>query len=244
MNPFLFRDRGSLLHRLDPRAKILALLLSFVAVTVQPLSQGVFLLAALILIWAALGKALFGVRRIAVILISIMVITTLIWGLMKRELGLFSLSSLMFGFVNGMKIDAMIISGVAFLASTRHEEVGCGLQRLGLPYRVTFVLSMAMRLVPVFTLSGYTVIQAQTARGLDLSGGSPVVRVRRYLALLTPLLLSALRVSGPLTQALESRGFSRSGRSSLIELRWRCRDTITVLIWFVIAALCVWMAVS
>lgn len=202
------------------------------------------MITVFIVAWTILGRALFGVRRIGVILMSILIITTLIWGLMKRDVGVFSLSSLLFGFVNGIKIDAMIISGVAFLATTRHEEVGCGLQRLGLPYRATFVLSMAMRLVPVFIGTGYTVIQAQTARGLDLSGGAPVVRVRRYLALLTPLLLSALRVSGPLTQALESKGFGRSGRSSLIELHWRRHDNAVLVIWFVIAISSIWMAIS
>lgn len=236
MNPYLYRPGDTILHRLDPRAKIIILLLSFVAVSVQASVTATATVTILILIWAVMGRALHGISNIRVVLVSILLISTVIWGFLYRQGGL-SFEGIIYGAICGVKIDVMIIAGVVFLSVTRHEEVGWGLLKMGIPYRVTFVISMALRLVPVFIGSAYTVMQAQAARGLDLSGGSPVVRVRRYLALFSPLLLSSLRVTGPLTQALESRGFSRKGRTSIQEYRWRLRDSLVVAGWISVAGI-------
>lgn len=243
MNPYIYKESDSLLHDLDPRAKITALLLIFISISAQASPVATIVTTVLVLIWAQTGHAYHGVRRIWLVLASIMVMSTVIWGFLYEGAG-FSSVGLKYGVISGVKIDAMIVAGVTFLAVTRHEEVGWGLQRMGVPYRVTFVISMALRLVPVFICSAYTVMQAQSARGMDLSGGSPVKRVKRYLALFGPLLITALRVTGPLTQALEAKGFGRGTRTSLLDFKWRFKDSIVVFVWIIIAGWSIWVAIG
>jgi energy-coupling factor transport system permease protein len=108
--------------------------------------------------------------------------------------------------------------GLVFLAATRVEEMASGLQRMGLPFMAAFSLTLAFRLLPLFAGSGAIIIQAQACRGLSVREGSVTARLRRYLPLLVPLVLSSLRTADGLAVALESRGLGmRPTRTSIIE---------------------------
>jgi energy-coupling factor transport system permease protein len=106
-----------------------------------------------------------------------------------------------------------------------------GLQRMGLPFMAAFSLTLAFRLLPLFAGSGAIIVQAQACRGLDVREGSVVARLRRYLPLLVPLVLSSLRTADGLAVALESRGLGmRPTRTSVIESRLGATEAALVAI--------------
>ena len=79
--------------------------------------------------------------------------------------------------------------------------------RLGMPYRVGFAISTSIRLVPTITSSTMTISQAQRSRGLDLDSGNLIARFRKFLPLLVPVFISAIRTTNIFAMALESKGF-------------------------------------
>ena len=99
-----------------------------------------------------------------------------------------------------------------FFRTVTPEEMGATLNKLGVPYSFAFILTTAMRYVPLIRLKIRHIIDAQSSRGIDLR---PRLRnVGNFMALLMPLLAQSFVLSDELAVAMESRGFGRKGRSS------------------------------
>ena len=94
------------------------------------------------------------------------------------------------------------------------------LGRLGVPHTVGFTLTLAFRLVPVFFDAALAVVAAQRCRGLELHRGGLVQRLRRFVPIIVPVLIGALRRADRMAMALELRGFN-SGRPRTTYLRAR-----------------------
>jgi energy-coupling factor transport system permease protein len=101
------------------------------------------------------------------------------------------------------------------------------LRYIGVPvYDVGMILFIALRFIPVLADEMETIRKSQYIRGVDFSGKLRQ-RVRRSMALILPVFLSALRRADDLSVALETRGY-RSGqpRSSLHPLKFRSLDWV------------------
>ena len=212
MDYFLYKDTDSPVNRLDPRTKILILAISFILSLLfqHPLYNTAVLL--LILIYGFIGKAAGSIKLIWKIIVIISLLSILIWTFsLKGETPLFwrvSKESLLYGFAAAIKINSMIIAGLIFLTTTRNEDISLALIKLGLPYRIGFAFSTALRLVPTFIGTAMTVLQAQKARGFDPFTGNIIERIKKFVPLLGPVFLLTLRSADTLSLALESRGFS------------------------------------
>ena len=248
MSLFLYRERESFFHRLHPSAKIGGLLLSFVAALA--FSHPLFILSlvpALVLPGLFAGVTT-GLRRVGWLMATIGVMSFILWGIFypgPAEIHLFGplrvgRSALLYGAGMAVRLNLMLFCGLVFLASTRVEEFTAGLFILGLPYSISFALSLSFRLVPIFTETAQTILEAQRSRGLDTEAGGPLQRIRTYLPLLVPVFASALRRTNQLAIALESKGFSAGRvRTSLREYRFRPADFGFLLILAALAGGCV-----
>jgi energy-coupling factor transport system permease protein len=235
MNLFLYLDRDSIVHRLDPRTKLFLLLTSF-AVAVLFFAPGPLLvLLAVLLAYGALARSLGNLGRIWVLLLSIATVSIVSWSLFAKGVTpLFwrvTWESLGFGVGAALKIDGMIISGLIFLSTTKTEEIVLGLIRLRVPFQAAFAFSLAIRMVPTIIGTAVTVTEAQRSRGLDLESGGPLARLRTYIPLLVPIFLHTLRNTDQLAKALESRGFgAQRQRTSLLTIGFHARDLIALML--------------
>jgi energy-coupling factor transport system permease protein len=129
----------------------------------------------------------------------------------------------------GIRIDTMIVSGIVFLSSTRTEDFTQGLNSLGLPFMVSFALSLSFRLVPTFAATSSTIVQAQKSRGLDLESGRLWERIRKHIPLFIPILLHAIRNTDLLAMALESKGFGfKKKRTYYLNFKSTWRDCLSL----------------
>jgi energy-coupling factor transport system permease protein len=115
--------------------------------------------------------------------------------------------SITFGIGRGIKLAELLAASVLFLSTTKIEEFTYGLQRMNVPYRVSFAISLSFRLVPLFIDSAVTIVDAQRLRGYDFDAGGPLERVRRYVPVVIPVFMGALRKANNMAMALEARGF-------------------------------------
>ena len=76
-----------------------------------------------------------------------------------------------------------------------------------MPYEFAFAFTTAVRFVPVLAEEAQTIMDAQKARGLELEKGGLLKRIRNYVPVLIPLIVSAIRRSLELAEAMESRAW-------------------------------------
>ncbi|MGH7896771.1 MAG: energy-coupling factor transporter transmembrane component T family protein, partial [Candidatus Binatia bacterium] len=132
-------------------------------------------------------------------------------------------------------------SSVLFVSITRVEEFTEALRGLGMPYRMSFTITMASRLVPLFLSSALTVVVAQRARGLDFSRGNVFQRLARYVPVIVPVFMGALRRADAMAMALETRGFSRAGeRTTFVRSRFGAADLVAGTLMLCVMAIYVW----
>ena len=233
MNLFLYLDRDSPVHRLDPRTKIFLLLGSFVAAVLFFRPAPLLALLAVLLAYGALGRALGNLQRVWLLLGSIAAVSIASWSVFAGGstplLWRITREGLQFGLAAALKIDGMIIAGLIFLSTTKTEEIILGLIRLRVPYQAAFAFSLAIRMVPTITGTAVTVIEAQRSRGLDLKSGGLLTRMRSYVPLLVPIFLHTLRNTDQLAKALESRGFgARRERTSYLQIGFHSGDVLAL----------------
>jgi energy-coupling factor transport system permease protein len=241
---YLYLDRKTFIHRLHPAVKIVGIFAVFWSVywVDQPLAL------------LPLGLILLGVvhftdawpnfYRLRWLFIIVIFATTLTWMLFYRQgrplayLGPLYLSraSLEFGFGRGLKLAELLATSVLFLSTTKVEEFATGLAKLGVPYRISFAITLSFRLVPLFIDAALVVVQAQALRGHEFNRGGPVARVRRYLPVTIPVFMGALRKANNMAMALEARGFGYSANpTSYLQYRLRAADVGTLVLVLLIA---------
>ena len=224
---------GTPIHRLDPRTKLALLLASFIMAILpeRPLVAG--LAAFLVLVHLALARAWGELYRCRWLLLGLALFSVIVWSLLATgPTPLFwrvSRESVAFGTATFLKLGAMMLSGLALLATTRVEELFLGLVKLRLPYPVAFAFALALRWVPEVYQTALRVKEAQEVRGLALQEGGLLTRLRRHLPLLVPIFLLTLRRTQTMAWTLEARGFqAQRHRTYLLEIKMTPRDWLVL----------------
>ena len=247
---YLYLDRKTWLHALEPRTKILSLLGFFVMALT--FSDPVFLILPLLIILLLFltARSMENVRKIRILLVLLFFYCVVLWPffvvghtpVFSRGNLIITWEGLLFGIGMGLRVSLMLLGGILLLSTTKIEEFMFALQRLGLPAHIGFALSMAFRWVPNLLGSIGAIIQAQRARGLDLTATSLFDRIRRYPPLLVPLFGHQFRQTKLLAMALEAKGFgpgidpTHFGTSSM-----QGRDYLIILITSIVVSLCLWL---
>ena len=223
MNIFLYLDKDTWIHRLDPRTKIIGVLIAFTICLCfnHPLYMAAISLG--VTLTAISARALQNFWRLRFILILLFLFSTVMWPFFVKGPTLLwswgwlqvSRESLLYGIAMGLRLATFVGTGLIFLSTTRNEELTNGLIRMGCPYPIAFALSTALRLVPTFAGAGATIIQAQVSRGLDLESGNIFSRIGKFIPQAVPLFIYAIRHTNLLAMALESKGFSPESKRTM-----------------------------
>jgi len=117
-------------------------------------------------------------------------------------------TNFIFSFINaGYVIIASNVEFAVFFLTTSPDLLGLALEESHVPYEFSFAFTTAVRFVPVLAEEAQTIMDAQKARGLELEKGNFMKRIRNYIPVLIPLIVSAIRRSLELAEAMESRAW-------------------------------------
>jgi energy-coupling factor transport system permease protein len=241
----------SWLHRLDPRAKLVAALL---AGTVGLLFQHIGVLAGLLfvthvlLLTARVPPARIGWlwARLLPLLIVILALQPLFApgpgpDLLRVGPVRITLEGILVGVSFALRAAALTFVAATLLVSTEANDLVAGIVAAGLPYTWGLVLGLAIRYLPTIYSLFVTVSEAQQARGWIVERGNFVRRARAYVPILVATIIAALRLSDSLGLALAARGLGYPAeRTSLETLDFGAADWLTVA---VVVALFVALAV-
>ncbi len=222
MNVSLYLNHKTWVHRLDGRTKTLVVLGFFILALC--FSHPGYLLGILALVVGGLvaGQAGINVKKLWVLATLLVCYSMMLWPFFvegETPVPVFHVLGVtwegcIFGFGMGIRLLIMVLGGVWLLSTTTIEELAQASQQLGLPARGGFAFSLAFRWVGILMGAGVGVIQAQRSRGLDISSGTIVERIRKYVPLVVPLIGHALRQTNLLAMALESKGFHPTAQRS------------------------------
>lgn len=250
MNKLIFgryMPGDSLIHRLDPRAKLLA---SFYFIGIIFLAnnwQTYLLLSLLTILAVALSKVdikffIRGVRPLIWLILFTVALQILFTrgGVVYWEWGIFSVTE--FGVLNGVFIFCrfvlIIFMSTLLTLTTPPLELSDAIEYLLRPlqvvkfpvHEISLMLSIALRFVPTLMDETEKIMNAQRARGVDFGEGSLVQKMKAIIPLLIPLFVSSFNRAEDLAIAMEARGYQGGdGRTKFRILHWNVRDTLVLL---------------
>ena len=234
----------SLIHRLDPRTKLMVVVLFIIALFLSKsfVSYGlmVLFLAYCVAVSKVGLKALFkGMKPIIFILIFTGVLNlfyssegTMLfqWKFLHITTG--GLHSAFFMVLRVM----LLISGTFLLTYTTSpirltdglESLLGPLKKLKVPvHELAMMMSIALRFIPILLEETDKIMKAQIARGADFESGNIFKRAKAMVPLLVPLFISAFRRANDLAMAMEARCYrGGEGRTKMKPLIYHKRDYI------------------
>ena len=237
----------TLIHKLDPRTKLLCVILYIVALfnAKGPLTYGIMIavLAVCILIsrveWKALTRGLKPVYFIVAFTAVMNMFFTNgtpvadVW--LVRHItweGIIAAVQMVLRIV-------MLIMGTFLMTYTTSpialtdglEHLLSPLKKLRFPvHELAMMMSIALRFIPTLIEETDKIMSAQKARGADFETGNLIQRAKALLPLLVPLFVSAFRRADELAVAMECRCYhGDQGRTRMKQLEWRMRDTLALL---------------
>ena len=238
-----FRHVSSPIHRLDPRTKFIISCVIFIQAF---LFTEFFYLIILffaqlpLVVFARIQKQWARSLRGGLMLILLIFSTNLIVGVVSNDFQLTS-ESLTYSTSMSLRFVVLMTSFSIFFLTTSPDDLGLALEQSHIPYEFCFAFTTAVRFVPVLAREAQTIMDAQKSRGLELEKGGFMKRIRNYIPILIPLIVSAIRRSLELAEAMETRAFgAKKQRTSLYALKIERRDIITLILCFTILALTIY----
>jgi energy-coupling factor transport system permease protein len=218
---FKFTRLDSPIHRLDPRAKFI-LTLGFFAASLM-----FYNIYALIIIFIAQLPGILLSRTVSRWLRSMR--GGLFLGLFILIMNIIFGTSLVNSLAYMTRFFTIMSAFSFFFMTTSADDLGLALEQIHVPYSISFTFTTAVRLVPTMAIDAQTVVDAQRSRGLELDKGNFIKRIRNYIPILIPLIISAIRRSVELAEALEARAFGATEkRTPFVTLRMRPPDYLVI----------------
>ena len=235
----------TVVHRLDPRTKLIAVVLYIVALFQAKgwIGYAAVLLVTVVCmavshirfsnIFKGLKPMLFIIALTALLNIFYTQGTPIVEGWIVTWEGLERAVKMMLRIV-------LLITGTFLLTYTTSpmaltdglELLMNPLKKIKVPvHEMTIMMSMALRFIPTLIEETDKIMSAQKARGADFENGSLLQRAKALLPILVPLFVSAFRRADELAVAMESRCYhGGEGRTRMKQLRFARRDYIALIL--------------
>jgi energy-coupling factor transport system permease protein len=141
-----------------------------------------------------------------------------------------------------LRFVVLVESFSVFFLTTSPDHLGLALEQTHVPYEFVFAFTTAVRFVPVLAEEAQTIMDAQKARGLELEKGNFMKRIRNYIPILIPLIVSAIRRSLELAEAMESRAWGATKkRTNLYVLKMHKGDFLLIALTIIILAVAIYV---
>lgn len=236
---------NSVVHQLDPRTKILAILFYMTGLFIFDKLQAYVAVAmfTLAIIWLShipLNYLLKGLKPILIILGFTLVLHlfltpgTVVWQLGPLTV---TIEGIRQGVFMSLRLIFLILVTSLLTLTTSPISLTDGLESLlgpgrkvGLPaHELAMMMSIALRFIPTLLEETDKIMKAQMARGADFESGNLWQRAKNMVPLLVPLFVSAFRRADELAMAMEARCYRGSiGRTKMKQLVMKMKDYIAL----------------
>ena len=236
---------NTVVHRLDPRTKLILVVVYIVALfnTRGWISNGLLLLTTLLCMKTA-NIRLANIFRGLKPMLFIIVLTALLnlfytGGTPVREGWVITWEGIDRAVKMILRITLLITGTFLLTYTTSPMALTDGLESLLKPlkkvkvpvHELTLMMSMALRFIPTLIEETDKIMSAQRARGADFETGNLIQRAKALLPVLVPLFVSAFRRADELAVAMESRCYhGGEGRTKMKQLHYARIDLLALLL--------------
>ena len=240
-----FFPGNSVIHKIDPRVKILLIIayivFLFVANNFVSLGFMVLVTVAIVLLTKIPVKMYFkGLKAIMFIILFTSVLNMFygsgepIWQWGFLEITLNGISNAVF---ISIRIVALIFISCVLTYTTSPTDLTDALERLMKPltvfhikvHEIAMMMTIALRFVPTLLEETDKIMNAQKARGANMDSGGLIKRVKAMMPVLVPLLVSSFNRAYELAVAMECRCYrGGAGRTRMKVLKAETKDAVAV----------------
>ena len=235
----------SVLHRMDPRIKII-LLIAFIAVIFCTFNYFALALAVLMTLMIALLsrvplKMYLKSLKVIIIIVILTSVLNLFYGQGEPIFEWWIIRVTWAGIHNAIFVSVRIICLILLSSSltftTSPTDLTDALERLMKPlsllhikvHEIAMMMTIALRFVPTLLEETDKIMAAQKARGADMESGNMIRRIKALIPVLIPLFVSAFRRAYELAIAMECRCYQGGeGRTRMKQLKLHKRDALAL----------------
>ena len=233
----------SVIHKLDPRVKLVATICFIISLFVVKSWIGYVLAAAFLVTMIKLSRVPFkfmvkGMKAIVFILIITAVFNLFltpgetlvtVWRFTITKEGLQT------AVMMAIRLSFLIIGSSVMTLTTTPNSLTDGLEKLMKPlkylkvpvHEIAMMMSIALRFIPILLEETDKIMKAQIARGADFESGNLIKKAKAMVPLLVPLFISAFRRANDLAMAMEARCYrGGEGRTKMKPLVYKQRDYV------------------
>ena len=243
----------SLVHRLDPRIKLVLTLAFIVSVFLVNSLPGYLLIVGFIFLAAREAQVPFrmllkSIRPLRMILIFTFVLNLFFTAgdqvLLEFWVIRITSESLRQAVFYSLRLVFLVLGTSLLTLTTSPVALSDGLELLLGPlkkirfpaHELAMMMTIALRFIPTLLDETDRIMKAQMARGADFESGNFIARARAMVPLLVPLFVSAFRRAGDLAMAMESRCYhGGDGRTKMKQLKLKLLDlwgTLFLIVFF------------
>ena len=227
---------GSVIHKLDPRAKLFTFLIIitsiFPAKNLLQVSLWIAVLISLVYVSKISWRIILRAARPVFFLIVFTCLFNIFYGELYRAL------------FTSLRLFVLMIFAIMLPLTTAPLELSDGLDILlrplaaiGFPtHEASMMIGMALRFIPLLMQETDKIVRAQISRGARLDQGNLFQRVKSFFPVLIPLFIIIFRRADEIAIAMEARGYNGGeGRTRRKQLIWKLTDTLAILIAIILA---------
>ena len=226
---FNYIDRRSPIHSLTGASKFAVLILwSIAAMTTFCTPFLVFLTVLGLILFRVSKIRIREVKTMLILTIAIMLLNNLLIYLFSPEQGvaIYGSRDLLFTIAGRytitkqqllyhvnviLKYTGTIPMILLFVATTNPSEFAASLNRLGVSYKISYAVSLAMRYIPDTQNEYHDISLSQQARGVEMSKKENLFkRIAAAASIILPLILSSMDRIDVIANAMELRGFGKN----------------------------------
>ncbi len=249
-----FYPANSIIHRLDPRIKIVIAMAIIVGLFVAQSFYSYLLCTAFIVVSVVISRVPVGfIFKGLKPLLFIMIFTAVINVFLTDGRVLFkwwflrvTYEGVLLAFVMVLRLFLLVTATTLLTLTTSPIMLTDGIERLLKPLKVikvpsheiAMMMTIALRFIPTLLEETDKIIKAQSARGADFTSGSLLSRAKAMIPILIPLFISSFRRADELATAMECRCYrGGDGRTKLKVLKCKNRDYIALFLTFALIIL-------
>lgn len=242
-----YYQTDSVIHRLDPRVKLVSTLIFIISLFVVDNFIGYIIAGLFLFMVIRLSKVPFkfmvrGMRAIVFLLLIAVVFNLFltpgevvfsVWKLKITKEGIY------LAFFMAIRLVFLIMGSSVMTLTTTPNQLTDGLEKLLNPlkkikvpvHEISMMMSIALRFIPILLEETDKIMKAQIARGADFESGNLIKKAKSLVPLLVPLFISAFRRANDLATAMEARCY-RGGdfRTKMKPLIYQKRDRFAYLV--------------
>lgn len=234
----------SIIHKLDPRVKLLAVVFYVISLFTFQGVWGFVLVTLALIAMIKLSKVPFrfmvkGLKAIVIILLITAMfnlfltpgeILVKVWKLTITKEGLKS------AIFMAIRLIYLILGTSTLTLTTTPNQLTDGMEKALRPlnkihvpvHEVAMMMSIALRFIPILVEETDKIMKAQIARGADFESGNLLKKAKAMVPLLVPLFISAFRRANDLAMAMEARCYNGGdGRTKMKPLKYKKADLVS-----------------